>query len=108
MKSDGAAQQEQSQASRLGALEIAREVRQIIADRCGRSVESITPDLSLEGGLGVDSLTMIELNVALEERFQIVAPDFASPDELPIRTVGDVIAFVEAQVAARAGRGGAS
>lgn len=108
MRSNGAAPPEQPQASDAGALEIAREVRQIIADRCGRSIENITPDLSLESGLEVDSLAMIEINVALEERFQIVAPDLASPYMPPIRTVGDVIAYVEAQVAARAGRGGAS
>ncbi|WP_437944031.1 acyl carrier protein [Sorangium sp. So ce281] len=107
MNKSEAALRKQPQAAGGGDPEIAREVRTIIAERCGMSVDAVTPDLSLEGGLGVDSLALIEVNVALEERFQIVAPDFAAPDQAQISTVGDVIAFVEAQLAARGGRGGA-
>ncbi|AUX20851.1 uncharacterized protein SOCEGT47_013270 [Sorangium cellulosum] len=107
MNKSEAAPSRQPQAAGGGDPEIAREVRTIIAERCGIDVEAVTPDLSLENGLGVDSLALIEVNVALEERFQIVAPDFAAPDQAPIHTVGDVIAFVEAQLAARGGRGGA-
>lgn len=99
--------QRQPQAASGGDPEIARVVRTIIAERCGIDVEAVTPDLSLENGLGVDSLALIEINVALEERFQIVAPDFAAPDQPAIHTVGDIIAFVEAQLAARGDRGGA-
>ncbi|WP_437679207.1 acyl carrier protein [Sorangium sp. So ce131] len=105
MNRSEAAPNGQPKSASAGDPEIAREIRTIIAQRCGMSVEAVTPDLSLENGLGVDSLALIEINVALEERFQIVAPDFAAPDQAQIHTVGDVIAFVEAQLAARGGAG---
>ena len=84
--------------------EIGREVRNIIAGALGRPVEQVPLTASLEGGLGIDSLAMIEINIALEERFRFRMPDMASPADANLKTVEDLARFVAAQLALQHGR----
>ncbi|WP_224249232.1 acyl carrier protein [Hyalangium gracile] len=79
--------------------EIGREVRNIIASALKRPLEQVPLTASLEGGLGIDSMAMIEINIALEERFRFVMPDMASPAEANLKTVEDLARFVAAQLA---------
>ena len=58
-----------------------------------------------EARLGIDSLGLIRLNVALEEAFDITLPDFVTPEETNIRVVADVAALVAGKVAVRASEG---
>lgn len=88
--------------------EIGREVRAIIASTLRRPVEQITLTTSLEGGLGIDSLAMIEINIALEERFRFAMPEMASPAEANLRTVEDLTRFVAAQLDQQKGQKGQS
>ncbi|WP_224363448.1 acyl carrier protein [Hyalangium versicolor] len=74
--------------------EIGREVRNIIAGALKKPVEQIPLTASLESGLGIDSMAMIEINIALEERFRFAMPDMASPAEANLRTVEDLARFV--------------
>jgi acyl carrier protein len=69
-------------------------------------LEKIAPELSADGlsldtdiaTLGIESVTMLELIAALEERFGIELPD----DELTtLDTLGDVIELLQRHVAAR-------
>jgi acyl carrier protein len=69
-------------------------------------LEKIAPELSADGlsldtdiaTLGIESVTMLELIAALEERFGIELPD----DELTtLDTLGDVIQLLQRHVAAR-------
>jgi acyl carrier protein len=86
---------------------IALEVRRVIAETLRTPIESIGLDETLdESRLGVDSLSLIKLNVLLEERFEITLPDFVATEAAPPRTVRDVVAIVSGCVASR--RGGAS
>lgn len=83
---------------------IALEVRRIIADTLRAPVEAVGVGDALDDSrLGVDSLSLIKLNVLIEERFDITLPDLASGDAHGPRTVGDVVAIVESLVAARIG-----
>ncbi|MBN1206249.1 MAG: acyl carrier protein [Myxococcaceae bacterium] len=84
--------------------EIGREVRNIIADALKRPVEQVPLTASLESGLGIDSLAMIEINIALEERFRFAMPDMASPAEANLKTVEDLSRFVAQQLAHQKGR----
>lgn len=89
------------------AESIALEVRRVIAETLRAPIESIGLDDALdESRLGVDSLSLIKLNVLLEERFDITLPDFAAAEVEVPRRVRDVIQIVASRVAAR--RGGVS
>ncbi len=84
--------------------EIGREVRNIIAGALKRPVEQVPLTASLESGLGIDSLAMIEINIALEERFRFAMPDMASPADANLKTVEDLARFVSAQLTRQKGR----
>jgi acyl carrier protein len=84
--------------------EIGREVRNIIAGALKRPVEQVPLTASLESGLGIDSMSMIEINIALEERFRFAMPDMASPADANLRTVEDLARFVAAQLTQQKGR----
>jgi acyl carrier protein len=77
--------------------EIASRVVQIIAKSKALPPESITPASTFED-LQIDSLDKINLTFEIEESFKIAIPD----DSLnSLRTVGDIIAGVQALVAAK-------
>ncbi len=84
--------------------EVGREVRAIIAGALKKPVEEVPLTAKLESGLGIDSMAMIEINIALEERFKFAMPDMASPAEANLNTVEDLAKFVVAQVARQSGR----
>lgn len=52
----------------------------------------VTPDARLEEDLGIDSLTLVDLVVAAEDRFGLVIAD---DDWARFRTVGDVAAHLD-------------
>jgi acyl carrier protein len=52
----------------------------------------VTPEKSFTGDLGVDSMTMLEAVVALEDRFGLLIAD----DDWPqFSTVGDLVSYLE-------------
>lgn len=87
------------------SLEIAAAVREIIARQAGVDAAGLSEEVRLES-LGLDSLGLVELIFALEERFEISVPFNANEpgrDEgLDITSVGAVVAGVERLVAGRA------
>jgi acyl carrier protein len=80
--------------------EVARAVRVALARTLGRSLEDVQPGSDLEADLGLDSMALIEVNIAIEELLRVPVPAGETP-ELAVRTVEDLVEFV----AARAGRG---
>ncbi|MDI1481059.1 acyl carrier protein [Polyangium sp. y55x31] len=85
---------------------IVNDVRRIIAETLRLPVEQVALDARLdEARLGIDSLGLIKLNVALEEAFDITLPDFTMPEQPHIRSVGDVAALVAEKVSAQANGG---
>ncbi|HVI01258.1 MAG TPA: acyl carrier protein [Enhygromyxa sp.] len=71
-------------------------VRDVIAAQARRPRDSLKPETELAHELGLDSLAMIEINVALEEQLGVRLIDFANVPELV--TLADVVRFVEAKV----------
>jgi acyl carrier protein len=61
---------------------------------------SLTLDASLET-LGIDSLAVAELLFNVEDKFHITV----SPDSAPLSTLGDVVRFIDAHIAAQHGAG---
>ena len=70
---------------RAGLAELVNEVTGIDAD-------DVQLDKSFTEDLDVDSLSMVEVVVAAEEKFDVKIPD----DEVKnLKTVGDAVAFIE-------------
>ena len=70
------------------------EISTIIEERLGVSAADITPEKSLINDLGADSLDSVELIMSIEQKFGISIPEEAAEN---IKTVGDIISYVQAQ-----------
>lgn len=75
--------------------EIANRVKQIIVDNLSVDQAAVT-DSATFADLGADSLDTVDIIMAFEKEFDIKIPEEQSDK---IATVGDAIAFVEAEVA---------
>jgi acyl carrier protein len=70
---------------RAGLAEILNEVADVDAS-------DVTDDKSFTDDLDVDSLSMVEVAMAAEEKFGVKIPD----DDLPkLTTVGDAISYIQ-------------
>ena len=70
---------------RAGLAEILNEVADVAAS-------DVTDEKSFTDDLDVDSLSMVEVAMAAEEKFGVKIPD----DELPnLKTVGDAVRYIE-------------
>jgi acyl carrier protein len=70
---------------RTGLAEILNEVADVAAG-------DVTDEKSFTDDLDVDSLSMVEVAMAAEEKFGVKIPD----DELPnLKTVGDAVRYIE-------------
>jgi len=74
---------------------IVAEVTAIIKDQLDVDEADIKPEASFLDDLGADSLGIVELVLALEERFDIDIPD---EDTETIRTVQNAIEYIEKRV----------
>ncbi len=64
----------------------------LIAEQLGVNEEAVTPEKSLVGDLGADSLDTIELVMALEDEFGLEIPD---EDAEAVSTVQQVLDYIE-------------
>ncbi|SMA52986.1 acyl carrier protein [Helicobacter pylori] len=70
-------------------------IRAVIAEQLGIDVSRVTPEAKFVKDLGVDSLDIVELIMALEERFGIEISDEQAEK---IVNVGDVMRYIEKQL----------
>jgi acyl carrier protein len=71
---------------RAGLASILEEVADVTPD-------DVADDKSFTDDLDVDSLSMVEVAMAAEEKFGVKIPD----DELPkLKTVGDAVSYIQA------------
>ncbi|NHA47254.1 acyl carrier protein [Helicobacter pylori] len=70
-------------------------MRAVIADQLNIDVSQVTPEAKFVKDLGVDSLDIMELIMALEERFGIEISDEQAEK---IVNVGDVMRYIEKQL----------
>ena len=74
------------------ATEIQTDLAAIVEDIAGVSAADVQPDKSFVEDLDVDSLSMVEIVVAAEEKFGVRIPD----DQVKnLKTVGDAVTFIE-------------
>ena len=75
---------------------IAERLRATLAKELKQDVKSITPEHTLRGDLGLNSLDAIELMFRIEEEFDLSIPD---DDIQGLVKVGDVIEYLERRLA---------
>ena len=72
--------------------EIEQKVKKIVAEQLGIKEEDIKNESSFIEDLGADSLTTVEMSLALEDAFGIEIPD---TEQESLRTVQQAIDFVK-------------
>ena len=75
---------------------ILEKLRSLIADHLGVDSSNITMDTNFEEDLGVDSLDIVELSMALEEEFDI--GEMSEEDLATIKTVGDLVHYLQGKL----------
>jgi len=68
------------------------EVKEVVVEQLNVSPDEVKEDSKFVEDLGADSLDVVELVMALEEKFDIEIPDDQAE---AIATVGDAIKFIE-------------
>lgn len=77
--------------------DIRTELADIVNEVTGVPVDSVQLDKSFSDDLDIDSLSMVEVVVACEEKFGVSIPD----DQVKnLKTVGDAVAYIERAQAA--------
>ena len=75
----------------LLAVDVLAGLKEIVEEVAGVSASQIELDKNFTDDLDVDSLSMVEVVVAAEERFGVKIPDDAVTD---LATVGDAVNFI--------------
>ena len=71
---------------------IFNKLKALIAEQLGVDAETITLEAAFVEDLGVDSLDLVELSMALEDEFGI--EEMAEEDMANIKTVGDLVEYL--------------
>ena len=64
---------------------------EVLDEVAGTPAASVVPEATFDADLDIDSLTMVEVVVACEEKFGVRIPDEALEQ---LRTVGDAVDFI--------------
>lgn len=71
--------------------EILHDIAKIVEEVVGIESAEVTTEKSFTEDLDVDSLLMVEITVAIEDRFKVELPDDRAAE---LRTVGDAVSYV--------------
>ncbi|MDY3014958.1 MAG: acyl carrier protein [Evtepia sp.] len=75
---------------------ILEKLKSLIAEQLGVEENNISMDTNFEEDLGVDSLDIVELSMALEEEFDI--GEMSEEDLAAIKTVGDLVHYLQGKL----------
>jgi acyl carrier protein len=78
----------------MAGSDVEAKVREIVCEQLGVTPEEVSPGAAFIEDLGADSLDIVELVMALEEEYDL---EISDEDAEKIRTVGDVVAFIESR-----------
>jgi acyl carrier protein len=73
---------------------VVEKVKEIIVDTLNCEQEKVTLEANLKEDLGADSLDAVELNMALEEAFDLSIPD---EDLILFVKVQDIVSYIESK-----------
>ncbi len=75
-------------------MALLEDITEVVVEQLSVSAEEVKGDAKFVEDLGADSLDVVELVMALEEKFDIEIPD----DEAEkIQTVNDVVTYIESK-----------
>ena len=72
--------------------EVRADLADIVNEVAGVPTDDVQLDKSLTDDLDVDSLSMVEIIYAAEEKFSVSIPDEEAKN---LKTVGDAVAYIE-------------
>ncbi len=75
--------------------DVYEEVKAIIVDLLGVDESKVTPDARFREDLEADSLDLVELIMALEDKF---GQEISDEDAQKITTVGEAVKYIEEQM----------
>ncbi|SHH56997.1 acyl carrier protein [Anaerosphaera aminiphila DSM 21120] len=67
------------------------DVKELVAENLGCEIEDLTENTNLIDDLNADSLDIVELTMAIEDKFGVQIPD---EDLEKVRTVSDIVKYV--------------
>ena len=73
-------------------MDIFNEVKEVVVEQLNANPDEVKEDSKFVEDLGADSLDVVELVMALEEKFGIEIPD---EDAEKIQTVGDAVKYIK-------------
>ncbi len=73
-------------------MAIFEDVRDVVVDQLSVDAASVKLESKIIEDLGADSLDVVELVMALEEKFEVEIPD---SDAEKLKTIQDVVNFIE-------------
>ena len=79
--------------------ELLAGLAEVLEEVAGTPADKVVPEATFDADLDIDSLTMVEVVVACEERWEVRIPDEALET---LRTVGDAIDFISSGAGAAA------
>jgi acyl carrier protein len=77
-------------------MSVFEDIKAVIVEVLGVAPEKVTPEADLREDLEADSLDLVELIMAFEDKFGVEIPD---EDAQQINTVGEAVAYAEAHMA---------
>ena len=75
-------------------MALLEDIKEVVVEQLSVNADEVKDDAKFVEDLGADSLDVVELVMALEEKFDIEIPD----DEAEkIQTISDVVAYIESK-----------
>ncbi|MEN2423555.1 acyl carrier protein [Streptomyces rimosus] len=71
--------------------DILNTLAKIVEEVAGVASAEVTAEKSFTDDLDIDSLLMVEITVAVEDRFEVQIPDERGAE---LRTVGDMVGYI--------------
>ena len=76
----------------------------VVTEKTGYPTEMLEPGMALDTDLGIDSIKRVEILAAMRERVPAL-PEFDTSVMAGLRTLGEIVAYMDAQLAPQPGSG---
>ncbi len=78
-------------------MELFSEIKTIIEKKFAVDAEAVTKDAHLQFDLGADSMALLNLSVAISEKYGI---ELLVEDVVELKNIGELISLVESKISA--------